>query len=106
MNRNLLPSPNRDSVQGALPLEPGKGSLNGLVLLQERLSFEGVLNTVLSQQSLVGLIQLQDRSSPVLSLDQTSINKEKDDETEFRDGTSIPSWSILEMRERSPVPIV
>ena len=55
MNRNLLPSPNRDSVQGALPLEPAKSSFNGLALLQERLSFKCVLDTVLRQKLLVSL---------------------------------------------------
>jgi len=49
MGRNLSPPPNCDVVQGTLPLEPSKRTFNAPPLLQQRLAFEGVLDTVESQ---------------------------------------------------------
>ena len=70
MSSNLLPSPNRNLIQGALALEPREHTLDCLPLFEQRLSFKGVLYAVLGQQFLVGFIQLNYRSCSILPFDK------------------------------------
>lgn len=70
MRRNLPPFSNRDVVQGALALEPGENTLYSLPLLQQRFTFEGVLDSVVGQQSLVARMQLHHWRRRVLPMYQ------------------------------------
>ena len=107
MNSDFPLFSNRDVGQGALALEPGEHTLYCLPLFQERLAFEGVLDSVVGQQpysgrdaieqlALPGTYGAQDGGMPGWSNQHQP--SDTDEETPQRCGEmTIPTKSVIQI---------